>query len=227
LATISIVSEMFRGHGARTSFGEYDLVARNGAINADPILRIAKSDDAVLEAIAGEARFETVEAALRAPRDDKPGLMLLYVDRAAAEPLARALHIHTNAREDAWNVIYYVAEHPPADEDIATVREAVLAELHPGLAAQRIIAAIDGAGYLPPRPMRKAVAADQTIHKAVALGDVRVDLERADLEIDRAYAAEHQQATRESHRVTQARAEKERRNKRKRQKRDRKRQRDR
>ncbi|HTR52431.1 MAG TPA: class I SAM-dependent methyltransferase [Kofleriaceae bacterium] len=224
-ATISIVSEMFRGHGARTSTGEYELVTKTGAINPDPILRIARSHDALLEPVEGEERFETVEAALRARRDEKPWLALVYVDRGAAEPLARALGIHTTAREDAWGVMHYVAEHPPTNDDIAAVRDSVLAELDPVRAATRIIAAIDGAGYVPPRPMRKAVAADQTIHKGVAVGDIPADQEQADLGIDRAYAAERQQAVHQSQRVNTERSARDRREQRKRQKRDRKRQR--
>ena len=225
LATISIVSDMFRGHGARTTLGEYELVTKTGGINSDPILRIAKSDEKLLETITGEERFETAEAALRAARDQKPGLMIVYVDRAAAEPLARALGIHTNPREDAWNVMYYVADHPPADEDIEAVRGSVLAELDPRAAGARILAAIDGDGYVPPRPMRKAVAADQTIHKGVAIGDIPTDQERADLEIDRVYASEREQAARQQQRTSTERAERDKRDQRKRQKRDRKRQR--
>ncbi len=224
-AIISVIAELFASHGASTALGDYDLVVPGKGTHPDPILRVAKTDQDVLLPVDGETHFANAREALEADVGAKPWLQLVYVDREAAVPLARALGIHTNARADAWAVMQYVAENGPSEPDLNSQRAAVLTELDPSLAAQRIRAVIDAGEFVPTKRMRKAVMVDQTIHKGVALGSMPVTPERADIEIDRVYSEERQRSMETSARVRAGDAERARREKQKQQKKDRKKQR--
>ncbi len=225
-AITSVVAEMFEAHGAQTALGDYLLVVPGKGQHPDPILRVAKADQDLLQPVDGETRFSTAREALEADRDAKPWLQLVYVDRESAVPLARALGIHTNARADAWEVIRYVGEHGPAQTDIDAQRDAVLAELTPSLAAERIRAVIDALKFVPAKRLRKAVMVDQTIHKGVAMGSMPgATPERADIEIDRVYAEERQRSIEKATRTRTSDVDRGRRDKQKQQKKDRKKQR--
>ena len=223
-AMMTVIADQFRAHGARTVLGDFTLHVPGNGQHPDPILRVAKGDDGLLQAVEGEERFQSPEEALLADREAKPHLQLVYVDRGAAVPLAEALGIHSDARQDAWEVMRYVAQHDLTEKDLKEQRDMVLAELDLSLASQRIRAVIDSGVFVPAKRLRKALMADQTIHKGVALGNMPQSMEQADEQIDRVYAEERQRAVDQQKRAREAAATRARRDKQKQQKKDRKKQ---
>ncbi len=186
LAVVTLLRARFARLGARCAPGAV-MLKRLSSLT----LRVSRSFDPILAPVQGETPYDDADAYLTAfvlsappPRFD-----LRYIDRAAAEALARELGIHRGAREDPW----LLADHCARSQDAASlpddIRNEVLAETRPSKYAARLEPYLAGKPMPERVPLSKAVAFDQMCHCAVLDRALAIDLGEADRRIDAMYAA--------------------------------------
>lgn len=190
LAMIQLLKERFETLGARCSTGVRTITNSGGTLIQIFTLRVSRADDNVLAVTNGEASYTDPDQLLMdSAANGKPPIFALWcIDRMAAEPLARALGIHRDARSDAWNVPVYVSENQDSSQLRTDIRDAIIADLSPSAYTARIREFLEGSALPPGPPPPTHIVIDQVLHKGVLSGSVPMTPAQADQQIDAAYA---------------------------------------
>jgi SAM-dependent methyltransferase len=187
LAIVDLLRRRFEAEGFTCSTSTYSLVSAHGQKMPCLILRVARNQGTLLDAVEGERKYSTPMEALEGQEHDTVPYFMSCIDRGTGEQLAKEFGIHTNGRDDAWRVVEYLNNNPADQSAYAELLPDIHARLAPRTLADRIDEYVNGRPYVPPTPLPAAVLFDQYTRKMVLTRSVPVSKEEADFRIDLGY----------------------------------------